>query len=111
MKRSLLRTIGGGAAGSAIIATGALGLAYPREAGRGFGIPAEDDAAVAYVRAVGARDVAIGAILLAASLRRKHKALRIAAAAGCAVSLSDFITTRRPIHAAGAAFFAVLALL
>ena len=111
MKRSLLRTVAACAAGAGIIATGAVAIAYPREAARGFGVPAEDASALAYVRAAGARDAAIGAILVAASLRRKRKMLRITALAGCAISISDFALTRRPIHAAGAAFFAVLALL
>jgi len=100
------------AASAGVIGIGALGVAFPKPVSRAFGVVAEDDATVAYVRAASIRDVAIGAMLLGAAARGKRGPLQIGAAAGAAISISDFLVAKRPVHAGGAVYFlGILALL
>lgn len=104
MKRSLPAVLSA-AASAGVIGIGALGVAFPKPVSRAFGVAAEDDAAVAYVRATSIRDVAIGTMLLAAAARGKRRPLLVAAAAGTAISISDLLVAKRPVHAGGAAYF------
>ena len=111
MKRSLPAMLSV-AASAGVIGIGALGVAFPKPVSRAFGVAAEDDSALAYVRATSVRDVAIGAMLLAAAARGKRGPLQVAAAAGAAISIGDLLVAKRPIHAGGAAYFmGILALL
>ena len=111
MKRDL-PVILSAAASAGVIGVGALGVAFPKRLSRAYGVAAEDDAAVAYVRATSIRDVAIGAMLLGAAARGKRRPLQLAAAAGAAISISDLLVAKRPVHAGGAAYFlGILALL
>lgn len=103
--------------GGALVGVGTLGAAFPAALSAGFGIPVEDPRAVAYVRASGTRDVAIGAITLAAALRGDGDVLAVALALGIAVSAADFLTVffaagrhlrvQHLAHAGGAAAFAI----
>lgn len=112
MKRNALPAVLSAAASAGVIGVGALGLAFPQRVSRAFGVAADDDASVAYVRATSVRDVAIGTMLLAAAARGKRRPLQVAAAAGAAISISDFLVAKRPVHAGGAAYFlAIFALL
>lgn len=104
MKRSLPAMLSV-VASAGVIGIGALGVAFPKPVSRAFGVTAEDDTAVAYVRATSVRDIAIGAMLLGAAARGKRRPLQVAAAAGAAISIADLLVAKRPIHAGGAAYF------
>jgi hypothetical protein len=104
---------------AAMIAIGVGGIVYPKESARGYGIPADDDAGATYVRAAALRDVALGLILLRASLQGKKKALRTVLACTALVAGGDTLVvgalTRDPakmaIHAIGLSGIAVVWLL
>ena len=93
----------------AMIAVGIGGALYPKEFSRGYGLDADSENAATYVQAAGARDIALGIILLRASLHGKNKALRTALLCGALVAGSDLLLvgtrTRDPgkvaIHATG----------
>jgi hypothetical protein len=97
-----------GASAAGLIGVGALGLVFPQPLARGFGIPAQDRDAIAFVRATSVRDVAIGAILLAAVLRGNRQMLSASLIAGVGISAADFLNARRPVHLAGGALFAII---
>lgn len=109
-------------AGAGMIAAGALGFAFPRPLSQSFGLPAEEPNALGFVRATAVRDIALGAITLAASLRGAGDVLLVAVICGLGISLLDFLNAyytggrelhrQHIVHVAGAALFAaVLALL
>ncbi|HKU66556.1 MAG TPA: DUF4267 domain-containing protein [Candidatus Baltobacteraceae bacterium] len=109
-------------AGAGLLAVGALGVAFPSPLAHSFGVPLRDKSAVVFVRATGVRDVALGAVLLAASLRGAGDVLLVAVIAGLAISLADFANAffggdrvlhrQHVVHVGGAAYFAaILALL
>jgi hypothetical protein len=47
-------------------------LAAPRSSSRGYGLPADDVTSLAYVRALGARDLVLGLVLLSLRRERRH---------------------------------------
>jgi hypothetical protein len=109
-------------AGGGLVAVGALGVAFPAPLAQSFGMPLQDKSAVVFVRATGVRDVAIGAVLLAASLLGAAAVLLVAVIASLVISLADFANAffggdrilhrQHVVHIGGAALFAaILALL
>lgn len=78
-----------------LLGIGVFALAAPRASARQFGIELEDPRALAFLRAMGARDLAIGALLLilAAGAPRGWLALGLAASAG--IALVDFLVVAR----------------
>lgn len=106
-----ISTMLAGASAAGLIGVGALGCLFPRPLASGFGVPAHNPDALAYVRATSVRDAAIGAVLLAAALRDDPDVLPVALLAGLGISAADFANARRPVHIAGGALFAgILAL-
>jgi hypothetical protein len=109
-------------AGAGLVAVGALGIAFPTPLAQSFGMPLHDRSAVVFVRATGVRDAAIGAIVLAASLRGAGDVLLVAVIACLFISFADFANAffggdrvlhrQHIVHIGGAALFAaILALL
>jgi hypothetical protein len=95
----------------ALMAIGLGALAAPRRSSRAYGLPADDDTSLAYVRALGARDLALGLMFLSAPRERRHLAR---SAGACALVAATDLTIvgrgrgRRAsksllIHALGAA--------
>lgn len=105
----------GVAAGCAALfcAIGAGALAAPRASASQYGLPTNDETALAFVRAAGARDVVLGSLLFA-SLGDPGAMRRILAVAA-AVGLADaaIVATRRgltpslALHAGGALVLAL----
>lgn len=109
-------------AGAGLVAVGGLGVAFPTPLAQSFGMPLRDKAAVVFVRATGVRDLALGAVLLAASLRGAGDVLLVGVIACLVISLADFANAffgadrvlhrQHVVHIGGAALFAaILALL
>lgn len=110
------------AAGAGLVAVGGLGIAFPTPLAQSFGVPLRERAAVVFVRAAGVRDLALGAVLLAASLRGAGDVLLVGVIACLVISLADFANAffggdrvlhrQHVVHIGGAALFAaILALL
>lgn len=103
-------------AGAGLLAVGALGIVFPVPLAQSFGVPLNDEAAAVFVRATGVRDVAIGAILLAAALRGAGVVLLVAAIACLFISVADFVNAyigsgrelhrQHVVHIGGALLFA-----
>lgn len=118
MKQRSAAVVIGKAAGVALVATGALGMMFPRALSSAFGARVEDSNGTVFVRAAALRDAAVGAIMLDAAFGERRKVLRVAAAAGMVVSAGDFVNAYanagrrfRPqhvLHAVGATVFAAL---
>lgn len=109
-------------AAAGLLAVGALGLAFPTPLAQSFGVPLGDKSAVVFVRATAVRDLALGAVLLAASLRGAGGVLLVGIVACLAISIADFVNAffggdrvlhrQHVVHIGGAALFAaILALL
>jgi uncharacterized protein DUF4267 len=109
-------------AAAGLLAVGALGVIFPAPLAHSFGMPLSDKSAVVFVRATGVRDIALGALLLAASLRGAGIVLLVGIVACLAISLADFANAffagdrvlhrQHVVHIGGAALFAaILALL
>lgn len=109
-------------AAAGLLAVGALGVAFPAPLAQSFGAPLRDTSAVVFVRATGVRDLALGAVLLAASLRGAGDVLLVGIIACLAISIADFVNAffggdrvlhrQHVVHICGAALFAaILALL
>lgn len=109
-------------AAAGLLVVGALGLVLPAPLAQSFGMPLSDRSAAVFVRATAVRDVALGAIVLAASLRGKGDVLLVAVIACLVISLADFVNAyvggnrvlhrEHVVHVGGAALFAaILALL
>ncbi len=93
----------------------------PGASTRGYGIASDDPEALAYVRACGARDLVLGALLALALANGERR--QLGATLGCCalVGLADFLIVRRAqgseprpavaLHAAGCAGCALVALL
>ncbi|HTJ26675.1 MAG TPA: DUF4267 domain-containing protein [Candidatus Limnocylindria bacterium] len=99
------------ALGAAFVAIGTTALAAPRFAAAHYGIAVEDADALAFVRAAGARDAALGLTILGT----RGDARRVALAAAALVGIADaaILTVRRgprPQLAAHLGGFAALAL-
>ncbi len=106
------------AAAAAFFLIGAFAVTLPVRLSRAYGLPATEPVARAFVRATGARDMALGVILFAAVLSGSAVLLRIIVASGCVVAIADFALayggagrTLQPQHAthlAGAIGFALI---
>ncbi len=108
----MARTLGLGFA-ALFLALGAGAVAAPRFSAGQYGVPSDDPDALAFVRATGARDALLGA-LIAASLHDRP-ALRRALAWSSLAGLADaaILLARRgprPQHAVHLSGFAALAL-
>ncbi len=96
-----------------LVAFGAAGTAAPRPLGKAYGIEPDGPGAMAYVRALGARDIAGGGALLSALAARSRPALRGTILSLTVIALGDFtiVATLRgraaaknlAVHATGAA--------
>ncbi|HYE43597.1 MAG TPA: DUF4267 domain-containing protein [Caulobacteraceae bacterium] len=86
----------------ALLALGAGFTARPRLGAAVFGLPRQDEAALPYVRALGFRDVALGAALAALALKASPRALGLLCAASALIPLSDMalVGSRRGREAA-----------
>ena len=76
-----------GALGAALVVVGAGALIAPSFSTPVFGLPSDDPTAQAYMRAAGARDVVLGAIILGSL--RDRPALRRALAWSSLIGLAD----------------------
>jgi len=95
-----------------LIAFGSVGAAAPGPLGKAYGIEPDGAGATAYVRALGARDVASGGALLSALAARSRPALRGTILSLTVIALGDFtiVATLRgraaaknlAVHATGA---------
>lgn len=104
-------------AGIALLAVGAGALARPHGLAQSYGLPVEEPNGLNFVRATGARDVVLGAILIAVAYLHDPLALAVVIAAGLALSLADFtiafvggggIHRAHVTHIGGAIAFAVI---
>jgi len=76
------------------VAVGALGtvaILAPAATSRGYGFVAEDPAGLAFVRATGARDLVLGAILASGALREDAASLGATLLCCSLVGLADFL--------------------
>jgi hypothetical protein len=95
--------------GLALIGIGAGALVAPRLASQQFGIVLEDPRALAFIRALGARDLAIGILLLLLAGAGRRELLAWAMAASALIALVDYAVvsaagagrTARALHAIG----------
>jgi hypothetical protein len=78
-------------AATAFISIGLGALAAPATSSKQYGLPSEDATTLAYVRALGVRDLVLGLLLLAFALMRQQQAAAIVAEFGAFVGLSDFL--------------------
>jgi hypothetical protein len=105
----------------AIGALGAGAILAPAAMTRGYGVPSDDAGALEYVRAVGARDVVLGAIIAAVLLRGDRYTLAATMLSCSLVGFADFSIVRNAghneaalalaIHSTGFAACSVVALL
>lgn len=96
-----------------LVALGAVGVAAPGPLGKAYGIEPRGAGESAYVRALGARDIAAGATLLSTLEARSGPALRGTVLSLTIIALGDFtiVATLRgwaaarnlAVHASGAA--------
>jgi hypothetical protein len=101
-----------------LVVLGAVGVVAPRPLGKAYGIEPHGPGQTAYIRALGARDIAAGGALLAALGSRSHPALRGTILSLTIVALGDFtiVATLRgrtaarnlTIHASGAALMVAI---
>lgn len=95
----------------AVLGIGSAALTWPRRSTFTYGIPHADPDTLAYVRAVAARDLVMGAFVLWAALANDRKAMQAGLAACTLAPAADFILARErrgnipqlAIHAAGVA--------
>ena len=86
----MIGTFLSGAVAASFLALGAGAFAAPRALAENYGIPLTDDAALAYVRGLGARDAVLGFIIIALLVRREHSALATTVGFSALVGASDF---------------------
>jgi hypothetical protein len=79
------------AAAAAFIGIGLGALLAPATSSQQYGLATEDATALAFVRALGVRDLVLGLLLLAFSLARAHDAVAVVAEFSALVGLSDFL--------------------
>jgi hypothetical protein len=109
----MIGSLAAGMAGSAFLALGMGGLIAPGMSSTQYGLPTADRAALALVRALGARDLVLGIIVLTLLARRDRGALALVlgvstiAAAGDAVAVAggrrDAGPRQLSVHVGGAA--------
>jgi NADPH:quinone reductase-like Zn-dependent oxidoreductase len=78
-------------AATAFIAIGLGALLAPQTSSQQYGLATKDATTLAYVRALGARDLVLGLLLLAFSLSREQSAAALVAEFGALAGLSDFL--------------------
>jgi hypothetical protein len=118
MESGSLPAILADAAAAGLLAVGALGVIFPAPLAQSFGMAMHDESTAVFVRATGVRDAALGAVLLAASLRGAYGVLLVAISACLIISLADFANAfygggrvlhrQHIVHIGGAVFFAVI---
>ncbi len=87
----MIGTILAYAAATAFISLGLGALAAPKTSSRQYGLATDDEDALAYVRALGVRDLVLGLALFAFSLAREGNAAAIVAEFGALIGFSDFL--------------------
>jgi hypothetical protein len=109
-----------GLASAGLLAVGGLALVAPSRLSKSYGVPVDDRNALAYVRATGARDFALGGIFAANVCLQDSRSLLILSVAGVALALSDFaiaytwarrFQSEHLAHLGGAFGFAVISAL
>ena len=93
----------------AVLGIGAAAWTWPRASTRSYGIPNDDADTHAYVRAVAARDLVMGAFVLWAAVANDRKAMEAGLAACVLAPVADFYLARQrrgnvpqlAIHGAG----------
>jgi hypothetical protein len=118
MDASSLPAILADLAAAGLLAVGVLGILFPAPLAHSFGMPLQDESTTVFVRATAVRDVALGAVLLAASVRGSREVLLVAIGACLVISLADFANAfygsgralhrQHVVHIGGAALFAVI---
>lgn len=78
-------------AATAFIAIGLGALLAPATSSQQYGLATKDAIALAYVRALGVRDLVLGLLLISFALTRDSGAAAIVAEFGALVGLSDFL--------------------
>lgn len=101
-----------------LVVVGALGVVMPAALSQSFGLPVDDAHGAGFVRAASVRDMALGALILTASVSGAQTVLFVGICAGLLVSTADFVNVfyaggrelhRQHItHAGGAVVFAVI---
>lgn len=92
------------------IALGALGIGAilaPAAMTRGYGVPSDDSGALDFVRAVGARDIVLGAIVGAVLFGGERKTLAATMLCCSLVGLADFLIVRNARHEEAAVALAI----
>lgn len=78
----------------AVLGIGAAAWTWPRQSTQTYGIPADDEDTLAYVRACAARDLVMGSFVLRAALANDRKAMESALAACIIAPAADFVLAR-----------------
>lgn len=81
-----------------LIGIGVAALIAPHASSRQYGIVLDDSRALAFIRALGVRDLVIGVLLLLLASSGRHELLAWGMAASAAIALLDFVV----VSAAGA---------
>ena len=107
-----------GLAAIGLLSIGTLALVSPERLSRSYGIPVQDPAGLAFVRATGARDLLIGLIFATGVYFQDALQLLILCAIGVLLSAADFtiaffsngrtMRSEYAAHIGGAVAFAVL---
>lgn len=84
-----------GLGGIAVLGIGAAALTWPRRSTSTYGIPADDADTLAYVRAIAARDLVMGAFVLWAAVANDRPAMEVGLAASVIAPAADFILARQ----------------
>jgi hypothetical protein len=79
-----------GLASALLIVVGVLALVAPQRLSKSFGAAVSERSALAFVRATGARDLALGAVFGAAVFLQDSLMLLVLALAGFALAFADF---------------------
>jgi hypothetical protein len=74
----------------AFLALGAGSFVAPQALAKNYGIPADGPEAVAYLRAIGARDAVLGLLIAAFLARREPASLAVVLACSALAGASDF---------------------
>ncbi len=91
-----------------LLGIGVAAMIVPSALSQLFGAPVTEPNAIVFVRAAGARDILIGAILAYAHARDIPTIVTVTLAAGALLALTDFALTRHLSHAVGVVGFAIL---
>ena len=78
-----------------LLGIGAGALLAPRVSARQYGIVLDDARALAFIRAMGARDVVLGVLLLLLASAERRDLLALGVVASAAVAAVDFVVVSR----------------